>query len=204
MASTQVAHNPHNSRHEHVQLRLITGRSKMHPAAVAPSPLSTLPRMHRLGSSSSNRSCKPTDVVVFLRDGSGHEFFLDNALAETAQDLQGRMMESLGLPASSSDIFYMWITSPLLQLQLKPYHIPFKLCRQWPDLLDKFTIATEQQKANGKKFSQETIDIDIIVPHFSRKNNLLLFYLESYAICTELEQVQSDVLIFRKWRVIWL
>ncbi|XP_072031868.1 putative FERM domain-containing protein FRMD8P1 [Amphiura filiformis] len=148
MASAQMENH---SRNDYVQLRLITGRSKMHPAAaVAPSPLGTLPGMRRLGSTSSSRSCKPTDVCVFLKDGSGHEFFLDNALVETAHDLQQRMMESLGMPESATEVFNIWIVSPLLQLQLKPYHIPFKLCRQWPDLLDKFTIATEQQKANDE------------------------------------------------------
>ena len=56
-----------------------------------------------------------TDVVVYLKDDSGHEFFLENALTESAQDLHARMMESLGLPQSASDIFYIWITSPLLR-----------------------------------------------------------------------------------------
>ena len=54
-------------------------------------------------------------MCVFLKDGSGHEFFLENALTETAHDLHQRMMESLALPESAYEVFNIWIISPLLR-----------------------------------------------------------------------------------------
>ena len=55
------------------------------------------------------------DVCVFLKDGTGHEFFLENALVETAGDIMRRMLEHLGLPETADEVFYPWITSPLLR-----------------------------------------------------------------------------------------
>ncbi|XP_038072362.1 putative FERM domain-containing protein FRMD8P1 isoform X2 [Patiria miniata] len=148
---------------ECVQMREISGRRSMmqrqqqqqqqqqeQQQQQAQGPLSPVGGVQRLGSTISTRSIKAIDVCVFLKDGTGHEFFLENALVETAGDITNRMREYLGLPETASEVFFLWITSPLLQLQLKSHHIPFKLCRKWHDLLDKFTTATEEQKANDE------------------------------------------------------
>lgn len=39
---------------------------------------------------------------------------------------------------------------PLSELQLKPKHQPYKLCRQWQDLLYRFTEASEEDIAQGE------------------------------------------------------
>ncbi|XP_022085914.1 putative FERM domain-containing protein FRMD8P1 isoform X2 [Acanthaster planci] len=145
---------------ECVQMREISGRSGMmqrqrqqqwqQQQQQSQGPLSPVGGVQRLGSTISTRSIKAVDVCVFLKDGTGHEFFLENALVETAGDIMKRMQEHLGLPEVASEVFFLWITSPLLQLQLKSHHIPFKLCRKWHDLLDKFTTAKEEQKANDE------------------------------------------------------
>ncbi|XP_072167648.1 putative FERM domain-containing protein FRMD8P1 [Diadema setosum] len=113
------------------------------------SPTHALP-IQRMASTISNRSSKATDVCVFLRDGSAHEIFIENVLTTSAGALFSLMMDCLSLPPEASDIFSLWLTSPLLQLQLKPHHIPFRLCRQWPDLLDKYTTHSEELKANDE------------------------------------------------------
>ncbi|XP_071832781.1 putative FERM domain-containing protein FRMD8P1 isoform X2 [Apostichopus japonicus] len=114
-----------------------------------PSPLSmTRPEIQRLGSStSSSKSAKSLEVCVFMKDGSVHELYLENAWTEHASELLLKVEDCLAIPPEAKDMFALWITSPLLQLQLKPHHVPFKLCRQWHDLLDKFTTATDEQKA---------------------------------------------------------
>lgn len=55
------------------------------------------------------------DVCVFVKNGTGHEFYLENALVETAEDLTNRMLEYLTLPEMAKDIFFVWIMSPLLR-----------------------------------------------------------------------------------------
>lgn len=39
----------------------------------------------------------------------------------------------------------------LLDLQLKPRHQPYKLCRQWQDLLYRFTDASEEDISQGER-----------------------------------------------------
>lgn len=152
MASAQVLTRQKYSPIEEVQLKhlpqvksplsqvLFSGRH---------SPLSmTRPEIQRLGSStSSSKSVKSLDVCVFMKDGSVHELHLENVWMENAEELLLKVEDCLDIPPEARDMFSLWITSPLLQLQLKPHHVPFKLCRQWQDLLDKFTTATDEQKA---------------------------------------------------------
>ncbi|XP_077993861.1 putative FERM domain-containing protein FRMD8P1 [Glandiceps talaboti] len=89
---------------------------------------------------------KCLDVCIFLRNGTGHEFNVEGCKRATAQELSDLMQANLGLPEIATELFCLWLTSPLLKLQLKPHHVPYKLYRQWPDLLDRFTSATEDQK----------------------------------------------------------
>ena len=58
------------------------------------------------------------DVCVFMKDGSAHEIFLENALTTSAGTLFSLMMDCLSLPQEASDIFSLWLTSPLLSKQL--------------------------------------------------------------------------------------
>ncbi|XP_031427601.1 FERM domain-containing protein 8 isoform X2 [Clupea harengus] len=58
--------------------------------------------------------------------------------------------EALNIPDSAQDAFAFWLCSPLLELQLKPKHQPYKLCRQWQDLLYRFTEASEEDIAQDE------------------------------------------------------
>nr|XP_006813165.1 PREDICTED: FERM domain-containing protein 8-like [Saccoglossus kowalevskii] len=110
----------------------------------------TLHMSQQMSSSASSSTVKCLDVCVFLRDGSGHEFSVECGKRATAQDLCDLMQANLCLPPVASELFCLWLSSPLLKLQLKPHHVPFKLYRQWPDLLDRFTSATEDQKSRDE------------------------------------------------------
>ncbi|XP_015768372.1 PREDICTED: FERM domain-containing protein 8-like [Acropora digitifera] len=54
------------------------------------------------------------------------------------------MAENLSLPTVASQIFCVWLISPLLQLQLKAHHRPFRLRKVWTELLKKFTNVTDE------------------------------------------------------------
>lgn len=54
------------------------------------------------------------DVCIFQKGGSAHEIFVENALTTTAGTLFSQMMDCLTLPNEASEIFSLWLTSPLL------------------------------------------------------------------------------------------
>ncbi|KAL1475245.1 hypothetical protein MTO96_037437 [Rhipicephalus appendiculatus] len=51
----------------------------------------------------------------------------------------------INFPAQVKDIFALWMTSPLLELQLKPDHRPYLIRERWSEYLKKYTFATKQQ-----------------------------------------------------------
>ncbi|XP_074132617.1 FERM domain-containing protein 8 isoform X4 [Sminthopsis crassicaudata] len=83
------------------------------------------------------------DVLVYLMDDSALPLAVENVASVTAQDLHRTIREALQLPDVAVEAFALWLISPLLEVQLKPKHQPYKVCRQWPDLLYRFTDASE-------------------------------------------------------------
>ncbi|XP_037499426.1 putative FERM domain-containing protein FRMD8P1 isoform X3 [Rhipicephalus sanguineus] len=51
----------------------------------------------------------------------------------------------INFPAQVKDVFALWMTSPLLELQLKPDHRPYLIRERWSEYLKKYTFATKQQ-----------------------------------------------------------
>ncbi|XP_013921109.1 PREDICTED: FERM domain-containing protein 8 [Thamnophis sirtalis] len=64
---------------------------------------------------------------------------MDNLPSVTAHELQRMVLDVLKLPESAQEIFSLWLVSPFLGVQLKPKHQPYKICRQWQELLLRFT-----------------------------------------------------------------
>ncbi|XP_051971916.1 FERM domain-containing protein 8 [Xyrauchen texanus] len=81
------------------------------------------------------------DLLVYLASDSAVHLTLENLGGVNAQELGRNVREALDIPNSAVDVFAFWFCSPLLELQLKPKHQPYKLCRQWQDLLYRFTEA---------------------------------------------------------------
>ncbi|XP_051973614.1 FERM domain-containing protein 8-like [Xyrauchen texanus] len=81
------------------------------------------------------------DLLVYLASDSAVHLTLENLGGVNAQELGRNIREVLNIPNSAVDVFAFWFCSPLLELQLKPKHQPYKLCRQWQDLLYRFTEA---------------------------------------------------------------
>ncbi|XP_033095327.1 FERM domain-containing protein 8-like isoform X2 [Anneissia japonica] len=121
-------------------------RFHLQPTSTDDSIASNFTHPMRMTSTSSSLN-RPVEVCIFLKTGNVYEFTLDSGGMVTAAALQEMMLETLDLSEAADEIFYIWLISPLLKLQLKPNHIPLKLCRQWHELLQKFTNATNEQIA---------------------------------------------------------
>ncbi|XP_043828853.1 FERM domain-containing protein 8 isoform X2 [Dromiciops gliroides] len=107
-------------------------------------PLGPAERSHRSSVSSVGTRA---DVLVYLMDDSVVPLAVENVTSITAQELHRIVREALQLPDIAVEAFALWLISPLLEVQLKPKHQPYKVCRQWPDLLLRFTDAPEEDIA---------------------------------------------------------
>ncbi|KAM4620671.1 FERM domain-containing protein 8 isoform 1-T2 [Polymixia lowei] len=84
------------------------------------------------------------DVLIYLVGDSAVHLCVEGVGGVSVQELGRSVREALHIPDSVQDAFAFWLCSPLLELQLKPRHQPYKLCRQWQDLLYRFTEASEE------------------------------------------------------------
>ncbi|XP_067831701.1 FERM domain-containing protein 8 isoform X2 [Heptranchias perlo] len=90
------------------------------------------------GSVSSSVARHP-EVLVYLVNDSVIQLSVETLTSLTAGELGRTVREALQLPDQAQEVFSFWLISPFLELQLKPKHLPYKLSRQWPDLLYRFT-----------------------------------------------------------------
>ncbi|XP_038621009.1 FERM domain-containing protein 8 isoform X2 [Tachyglossus aculeatus] len=102
-------------------------------------------RQHR--ASLSSVGPRAADVLVYLVDDTVVPLSVENLPSVTAHDLHRVIRDALQLPDTALDAFSLWLISPLLEVQLKPKHQPYKVCRQWQDLLFRFTDAPEDDIA---------------------------------------------------------
>lgn len=102
-------------------------------------------RSHR--SSVSSVGPRAADVLVYLTDDTVVPLAVENLPALTAHELHRAVREVLQLPDIALETFALWLVSPLLEVQLKPKHQPYKLGRQWPELLLRFTNASDDDVA---------------------------------------------------------
>uniref|UniRef100_A0A1A7YHW2 FERM domain-containing protein 8 n=1 Tax=Iconisemion striatum TaxID=60296 RepID=A0A1A7YHW2_9TELE len=94
------------------------------------------------------------DVLVYLCGDSAVHLSLEGLGSISVQDLGHSVREALQIPESVQDAFAFWLCSPLLELQLKMRHQPYKLCRQWQDLLYRFTDASEEDISQDEPYLQ--------------------------------------------------
>ncbi|XP_023222517.1 FERM domain-containing protein 8-like isoform X4 [Centruroides sculpturatus] len=96
----------------------------------------------------SSRTQNKRQVCVFLMNKVGLCLDVERIQQVTAQNLLDVIFEDdqeVGLPVKAREIFSLWITSPLLELQLKPHQKPFCIRQQWTELLRKYTTANGQK-----------------------------------------------------------
>ncbi|XP_067113145.1 FERM domain-containing protein 8 [Osmerus mordax] len=84
------------------------------------------------------------DVLVYLVGDSAVHLCVEGVGCVSVHELGRSVREALHIPDAMQDVFAFWLCSPLLELQLKPKHQPYKLCRQWQDLLYRFTEALQE------------------------------------------------------------
>ncbi|XP_047463168.1 FERM domain-containing protein 8 [Mugil cephalus] len=94
------------------------------------------------------------DVLVYLFGESAVHLSVEGLGSVTVQELGRSVREALHIPESAQDVFAFWLCSPLLELQLKARHQPYKLCRQWQDLLYRFTEASEEDISQDEPYLQ--------------------------------------------------
>uniref|UniRef100_A0A146L8J5 FERM domain-containing protein 8 n=2 Tax=Lygus hesperus TaxID=30085 RepID=A0A146L8J5_LYGHE len=68
----------------------------------------------------------------------------NSTVHELVQAIVGE--EQLRIPRVAGTIFTLWMTSGLLELQLKPHHKPLSIRAKWPILLKKYAHATESRQ----------------------------------------------------------
>ncbi|XP_054899868.1 FERM domain-containing protein 8 [Poeciliopsis prolifica] len=94
------------------------------------------------------------DVLVYLFGESAVHLTVEGLGSVSVQELGRSVREALQIPESAPDAFAFWLCSPLLELQLKARHQPYKLCRQWQDLLYRFTEASEDDISQDEPYLQ--------------------------------------------------
>ncbi|KAJ7307455.1 hypothetical protein JRQ81_009475 [Phrynocephalus forsythii] len=118
-------------------------------------------------SSISSTGHRTQDVLVYLVDDTIVRLTVDNLPLVTARELHRIVLETLRLPEYGLEVFSLWLVSPFLELQLKPKHQPYKLCRQWQDLLFRFTSCSGEEILEDEPSLQFRRDI-----FFSRRKEL--------------------------------
>ncbi|XP_019115116.1 FERM domain-containing protein 8 isoform X2 [Larimichthys crocea] len=94
------------------------------------------------------------DVLIYLFGESAVHLNVEGLGSINVQELGRSVREALHIPESVQDAFAFWLCSPLLDLQLKARHQPYKLCRQWQDLLYRFTEASEEDISQDEPYLQ--------------------------------------------------
>ncbi|CAL8282149.1 unnamed protein product [Arctogadus glacialis] len=102
-------------------------------------------RSQRGSIASSAALTRAQDVVIYLvGDFAPVPLTVEGLGVVSVQELARDVRQALRIPEAAQDAFALWLCSPLLELQLKPRHQPYKLCRQWQDLLYRFTEASAE------------------------------------------------------------
>lgn len=87
------------------------------------------------------RTSSGVEVCVFLHSRVAVRLRLEDGAKITAQELQAMVIEEedVSLPKQAMEVFAIWMVSPVLEIQLKPYQRALEVRRQWGELLKRFT-----------------------------------------------------------------
>uniref|UniRef100_UPI00358EAFE9 FERM domain-containing protein 8 n=1 Tax=Myxine glutinosa TaxID=7769 RepID=UPI00358EAFE9 len=92
----------------------------------------------RQGSESSLSMRAGLELCIYVADEDPMPLLVEHGVNITAAELLAYLHETLELGSESRDAFALWLSSPSLDVQLKPRHEPFRLGRQWRELLRRF------------------------------------------------------------------
>jgi hypothetical protein len=95
-------------------------------------------------SESNGKTLELMDIRIFFSDGKCVQFTVEGGSVARAEDLLQLVAEHLNIPEEiAHEVFALWLTSPLLEVQLKPQHIAAEVHNKWPSFLRKYTYANE-------------------------------------------------------------
>uniref|UniRef100_A0A6P7FPK1 FERM domain-containing protein 8 n=1 Tax=Diabrotica virgifera virgifera TaxID=50390 RepID=A0A6P7FPK1_DIAVI len=117
------------------------------------------PQMKHLGESSQGHY---SPVCVYLHNRVAIMLEIENVESVTAEQICERIInsEELGLGKQLyTQIFSLWMISPLLELQLKPTHKPYSIRKCWRSLLEQYshTSYNRQQRDEPRLVFQRNI-----------------------------------------------
>eukprot|EP00040_Diaphanoeca_grandis_P041725 m.263374 g.263374 ORF g.263374 m.263374 type:complete len:521 (-) comp50201_c0_seq1:105-1667(-) len=84
-------------------------------------------------------SRKSKHAVFSVLKGNEFKILCPNGSQSDAQEVLDIAISEMKLPQGAEEAFALWMVSPSLQVQLKPHHLPFKILKAWPDLLETFS-----------------------------------------------------------------
>lgn len=83
-----------------------------------------------------------------------------------AADLLVLMAEHLEIDEEvASDALALWMISPLLEVQLKPYHVAFDVRKKWSVFLRRFTTAKEEEILFDEPLLVLKRNVDLSIHH---------------------------------------
>ena len=88
------------------------------------------------------------DICVYLMSSVGIKMEIEDGASVTVTEVVQSLIEEdeLALPRVAAEVFTLWMTSPLLDVQLKPHHKPFYIRREWNHFLQRFSSAPLEKK----------------------------------------------------------
>eukprot|EP00051_Salpingoeca_urceolata_P035598 m.30541 g.30541 ORF g.30541 m.30541 type:complete len:419 (-) comp9476_c0_seq1:87-1343(-) len=86
-----------------------------------------------------NSASNPLEAVVCLLDGGEFSVTCPEGRYTTAESLLGLAADHLRLNPDSLRFFAIWVISGSLHLQMKPDHLPFRVMKKWPELLETYS-----------------------------------------------------------------
>eukprot|EP00095_Tigriopus_kingsejongensis_P011483 maker-scaffold626_size122949-snap-gene-0.34 protein:Tk11483 transcript:maker-scaffold626_size122949-snap-gene-0.34-mRNA-1 annotation:"ferm domain-containing protein 8" len=92
---------------------------------------------------------KKLDICIYLMSSVGIKMEVEDGASATVSELIQSLVDEEGLdfPRQTGDVLTLWMTSPLLDVQLKPHHKPFYIRREWNHFLQRFSSAPLAKKS---------------------------------------------------------
>ena len=89
------------------------------------------------------------DICIYQMSSVAIKMEVEDGSSATVTELIQALVDEDGLdfPRQLGDVLTLWMTSPLLDVQLKPHHKPFYIRREWNHFLQRFSSAPLEKKS---------------------------------------------------------
>ena len=94
-------------------------------------------------------SFQELDICIYQMSSVAIKMEVEDGSSATVTELIQALVDEDGLdfPRQLGDVLTLWMTSPLLDVQLKPHHKPFYIRREWNHFLQRFSSAPLEKKS---------------------------------------------------------